>query len=138
MSYTRPIYDECDHRTQIRDNVSQVSYIMDPLKYDHCSKCRHQLGLVGATAVSHINGNLVDLENNLRGQTYPVTNCPEYKYSPEDTPLRGKEYIKPVCHPRIDTSVSHLPECQMFRLPAVLEEPPMEPYSCTAYARASE
>jgi hypothetical protein len=110
---------------------------MDPLKYDHCEKCRHELGLFGATNVSHVKGNLVDLENNLRGQTYPATNCPEYKYNPRDAPLRGKEYIKPVCHPEIDTRLAHLPACQMFRYPAVPVEPPMESYSCAEWADAA-
>ena len=39
-------------------------------------------GLVGGTNVSHIKGNLVDLENDLRGQTRSNTKCPARKYAP--------------------------------------------------------
>ena len=85
-----------------------------------------QLGVVGGTNVSHIHGNLVDLENNLRGQTYPVTNCSQYKYSPpKGNTLQGKEYIKPITHPKIDTRLKHLDSCQMFDYNAIPKEPQM-------------
>ena len=53
-----------------------------PGRYENCSKCRHEFGLLGGTAVSHIKGNLVDLENDLRGQTRQNTKCPTLKYAP--------------------------------------------------------
>ena len=35
-----------------------------------------ELGIVGGTGVSQIKGNLVDLENDLRGQTRSASQCP--------------------------------------------------------------
>lgn len=108
-------YDSCAYNAELYQSVAPMSYVLDPVKYEHCSKCRMELGIVGGTAVSHVNGNLVDLENNLRGQDRPNTHCPAYKYlPPQDQMLQGKEYIKPVVHPAIDTSMKHLKPCQMI------------------------
>jgi hypothetical protein len=74
-----------------------------------------ELGILGGTNVSHIKGNLVDLENNLRGQTRPTTRCSEYKFKPQqNNMLESTEYIKPVQHPSINTDMNHLNSCQMF------------------------
>jgi hypothetical protein len=127
----RTMYDACSYNHELYQSVAPGSYVLDPVKYEHCNKCRHELGIVGGTAVSHISGNLVDLENNLRGQTHPVTKCPEYKYMPRcDQKVQGKEYIKPVQHPLIDTRPKHLPSCQMMSYPAVPPEPPMDRFKC--------
>lgn len=88
---------------------------------------------MGGTAVSHISGNLVDLENDLRGQNRPGTRCPEFKFIPRsDDQLQGKEYIKPVSHPLIDTSMKHLKPCQMTAYPAVPHAPPMDLFKCSS------
>jgi hypothetical protein len=82
-----------------------------------------EFGILGGTAVSHIRGNLVDLENDLRGQTRPVTHCPEYKYIPSaGQTLESKEYLKCVQHPKIDTTLQHLPSCQMINYQAIPRE----------------
>ena len=51
--------------------------------FENCQKCRHEFGLLGGTAVSHIKGNLVDLENDLRGQTRLLSHCPDKNYKPK-------------------------------------------------------
>lgn len=110
----RTTYDSCSYQQELKQSTGPISYILDPIKYENCNKCRMQLGIVGGTAVSHIKGNLVDLENDLRGQTRPATKCANYKYAPRnDNIVQGKEYIKPVCHPEIDTNMIHLKPCQM-------------------------
>lgn len=127
----RLIYDSCSYNTDLQQSVAPLTYILDPIRYENCQKCRPELGVVGGTAVSHINGNLVDLENDLRGQNRPATRCPSYKYvPPQGNTLQGKEYIKPVQHPTIDTSLSHLRPCQMQQYPAVPANPPFEMYRC--------
>jgi hypothetical protein len=90
-----------------------------------------ELGIVGGTAVSHISANLVDLENDLRGQTRPNTHCANYKYSPPTNHiLQGKEYIKPIEHPALDTHMQHLKPCQMINYGSVPAEPQMDLYKC--------
>lgn len=124
-------YDNCSYNQALAQSVSPVSYILDPIKYEHCKKCRPELGLVGGTAVSHIQGNLVDLENDLRGQNRPNTQCPEYKFIPSNGSfIQGKEYIKPVQHPKIDLTPRHLNACQFAAYPSVPPTPPMNLSSC--------
>lgn len=127
----RLIYDSCSYNAELQQSTAPLSYILDPIRYENCQKCRPELGIVGGTAVSHINGNLVDLENDLRGQTRPATKCAAYKYlPPQGNTLQGKEYIKPVVHPEIDTSMRHLRPCQFQQYPATPLPPPFEQYHC--------
>lgn len=115
MSANRLSYDECSYKQALFQSVSPLNYTLDPIKYEREDKCRVELGVVGGTDVSHIRGNMVDLENDLRGQRHPVTKCSSYKYQPpSDGVLRSKEYIKPVEHPDIDTTLDHLNSCQMY------------------------
>jgi hypothetical protein len=135
MSFNRLSYDTCSYKETLGQNVSQLSYVLDPIKYEHCSKCRHDLGLVGGTAVSHVTGNLVDLENNLLGIDRPGTKCPEYKWlppAPDAGGVQGKEYIKPVAHPFVGTALVHLPECQMIDYAHVPAPPPVRLSQCGA------
>jgi hypothetical protein len=91
-----------------------------------------ELGIVGGTAVSHISGNMVDLENDLRGANRPQTHCPSYQYLPTDgNQVQGKEYIKPVGHPVVDTNMNHLPNCQMIQYGNVPNVPLQPPYKCS-------
>ena len=132
MSMSRLTYDSCAYNSELYQSTAPLNYILDPARYENCNKCRMELGVVGGTAVSHINGNLVDLENDLRGQNRPNTHCPTYKYiPPSDNILQGKEYIKPVQHPAIDTNMRHLPACQFINYGSVPTPPPMEKYSCS-------
>lgn len=127
MSSNRLSYDKCSYKQNLEQSVSPINYMLDPMRYEHSNKCRMELGLVGGTNVSHIKGNLVDLENDLRGQNRPVTNCSMYKYTPSDDGfLQGKEYIKCVDHPKIDTTMLHLPSCQMIDYGSVPRPPLMK------------
>lgn len=128
------MYDDCAFRKQIVQSITPMEYVMDPIQFVHGQKCRPELGIVGGTAVSHINGSLVDLENNLLGIDRPATRCPEYKHLPTNPgePIQGKEYIKPVCHPKIDTTLRHLPKCQFSSYPSVPRPEPYQPSSCTS------
>lgn len=130
MSSNRLTYDSCSYKQSLKQSVAPINYNLDPIKYEHSSKCRMQLGVVGGTNVSHIQGNLVDLENNLRGQTYPATRCSQFKYEPNDTHVQGKEYIKPITHPKIDTTLNHLDSCQLFDYHPVPNEPKMTWNQC--------
>ena len=75
MSFNRTTYDNCSYKQELQNNVSTLSYLLSPYRYEHENKCRHQLGFVGGTVVSHIQGNLVDLDSELRGQTRIISKC---------------------------------------------------------------
>ena len=61
MSSNRLIYDTCAYKHELTQSVGPLEYVLNPMKYENCNKCRMELGLVGGTAVSHVKGNLVDL-----------------------------------------------------------------------------
>lgn len=98
-----------------------------------------ELGIVGGTAVSHIKGNIVDLENDLRGQTRPASNCPSKHYRP-NCPDKVGDACQPThiniqgtqCAPgkSIDTNLVHLRPCQMIRYKPVPLPPPMRIETC--------
>ena len=82
MSSNRLIYDTCAYKKTLDQSVGPLSYVLNPIKYENYGKCRMELGLVGGTAVSQIKGNLVDLENDLRGTTRSASLCPSKHYVP--------------------------------------------------------
>ena len=91
------------------------------------------LGVVGGNEVSAIKGNLVELENELRGQTRFQTNCPSLHYSPENT-QNGIMLLGPrPCgfnQTRVNVDMNHLPTCQMFNFPPIPLPPPPQVLSC--------
>lgn len=125
----RLIYDTCAYDKELKQSTNPLNFVLDPIKFENCKKCRMELGIVGGTAVSHINGNLVDLENDLRNQNRPNTHCPTYKYIP-DTKVQGKEYIKPVQHPEVNTKMKHLKPCQMIDYPSIPLTPALDRFQC--------
>ncbi len=113
MSWTRLSNDSCAYAKYLDQSVNHVPYVFDPIKYENCNKCQNQVGLLGGTNVSHIKGNIVDLENDLRGQTRPATKCPSYKHFPSESHLiKRKQMYKPD-PPVVDTTPVHLRPCQM-------------------------
>lgn len=114
MSFNRPSYDSCTYTRNLRENVGILSYVLSPYRFEHQEKCRHELGLVGGTAVSHVQGNMVDLESELRGQTRFLTKCTKNAAKPLDgQPIRNDK-TEP-----IPIEKKHLPGCQMISYRAV-------------------
>lgn len=127
MSSNRLIYDTCAYTKKIDESVSPLAYVLNPMKYENCNKCRHEFGLVGGPAVSHIQGNLVDLENDLRGATRELSLCPSKKYNPtKDIPV-GKQ-----CNSKktLNTKMHHLSPCQMIRYKPTPMPPPLKLPNC--------
>ena len=141
MSSNRLKYDTCAYKKRLDQSVGPLSYVLNPMKYENCNKCRMELGIVGGNNVSQIKGNLVDLENDLRGQTRPASLCPDKHYQPNCPDSIGDD-----CQPSqiniasgtcgksrtIDTRLVHLPPCQMIRYKPVPLPPPMNIETCPA------
>ena len=85
------------------------------MKYENCGKCRHEFGLEDKY-VSIIKGNMVDLENDLRGQTSFVFKkaAPHKKYAP----VEGNTLVIPAnaCNKErvVDLTKVHLPACRLY------------------------
>ena len=119
MSFNRLRYDNCAYTHELNESVGTLAYVLDPSKYENCNKCRMELGIIGGTNVSHIKGNLVDLENDLRNQTRAASKCPSLKYKPSSgnsLQLSGNHCNAPR---NVDLTPVHLPPCQMIRYPAM-------------------
>ena len=132
MSFNKLKYDNCSYKHELNESVGTLAYLLDPSRYENCNKCRMELGIIGGTNVSHIKGNLVDLETDLRGTTRLASKCPTKKYL---NPCPDGDMNK--CQPNnivikqnpansgsvLDTNMVHLQPCQMIRY----RNTPLEP-----------
>ena len=124
MSSNRLIYDTCEYQTRLNENAGTLEYMLNPMRNENCNKCRMELGTVGGTNVSHIKGNLVDLETDLMGITRKASLCPVKKFTsacatgnmancnPENIVITGENCGKQRV---IDTTPLHLRSCNMVR-----------------------
>ena len=115
----------------VRDAQSRgmFAYTQMPVKFEHPSKCRPALGLVGGSEVSNISGNMVDLESDLLGITRVQSKCIARQYQPScplggagcpDTPASFSFLDKSTGERRtVNTNPRNLPTCQLQTLPGV-------------------
>ena len=122
MSFNHLSDEHCTYERRLRESVTILDYVLSPYRFEHNEKCRHTLGLVGGVAVSHIQGNLVDLESDLRGQTRLNTKCVDHQHKPVE---QGRKIFNDKTEP-IDTTAVHLPACQMISYKSVPLPPPMK------------
>ena len=124
MSFNRLRYDNCAYGQHLAESVGTLAYQLDPNRFENNNKCRMEFGIVGGSAVSHVKGNLVDLESDLRGTTRLQSKCPELQYqnpcpSGDMTTCRPNDIVikaNPANSGRVvDTTPQHLPACQMIR-----------------------
>lgn len=139
MSSNRLMYDTCEYKNRVDESVGSLEYLLDTVKYENCNKCRMELGVVGGTAVSHIAGNLVDLETDLMGITRKASLCPSNKFNsscagkniancnPSNIVINGSVAQNPGV---IDTTKLHLPSCNMVRYKPIPNEPAMNLSQC--------
>ena len=139
MSSNRLIYDEETYKTDLKQSIGPFAYSLDPVRYENLNKCRMDLGIIAGTSVSHIRGNLVDLETELRGQNRNASSCPSNHYMP---PVLNEDnsYVQPTTinikqEPNrsarvIDTTLTHLPSCQMVEYKPIPKEPKMKMELC--------
>jgi len=125
MSFNRTIYDDCTYKVNLKSNVDTLGYILSPCRFENNNKCFHQLGFVGGTAVSHIKGNLVDLDSELRGQTRIISKCPTSLYTPNDGDFITNDKTEP-----IEKTKLHLPSCQSIMYRSVPLSPPLKINNC--------
>lgn len=115
MSFNRLAYDHCRYARELNENTNVLKYIINENRYEHPDKCRHELGIVGGATVSHVRGNVVDMESELRGITRNLSKCAISQSKPlEEQPIILNDKTMP-----IDTRKVHLPSCQMISYPSV-------------------
>lgn len=126
----------------VKDQQSRdmFSYTQIPTKFEHPSKCRNALGLVGGSEVSNISGNLVDLESDLLGITRVQSKCIARQYKPAcalggencpDVPASFSFVDKSTGQSHtVNTKPQHLPTCQMVTYPGVNTPQPLKVNTC--------
>lgn len=121
MSSNRLIYDSCAYQKELQQSTDPLNYMLYTGKFENSAKCRLELGQVGGNGVSLFNGNLVDLESDLRGQTRQASICPCSKYSPESSNPNCNNKGKgiPCSSKNCQIPLQHQPACQMVRYPKV-------------------
>ena len=114
MSFNSLKYDNCAYNNQLNNDISLYKYYMDNNKYVNCNKCRMVKGIVGGNDVSIVRGDMVLLESDLRGSTRKASNCPQTDYQPNcNNTIKIPKTITQSSG-SIDTTLLHLPECQMI------------------------
>jgi hypothetical protein len=99
------------------------AYVDLPSQLVHPEPKRHILGLVGGNDVSLIQGNLVDLESDLKGIHFLNTFCPTRQYQPVKSDELIRDNVKQSI--RINVKKAHLPTYQMISYPAVMAPLPI-------------
>lgn len=115
MSFNRLSYDKSHYIKDINENTNVLKYIINENRYEHPSKCRHELGIHGGAVISRVQGNLVDMESELRG----ITRNLAVNMSDTIKPLDDEFMILNDKTQPIDTRKLHLPSCQMIDYNAV-------------------
>ena len=113
MSFNRLMYDSCAYKKCLQENSGTLSYVLNPIKYENCSKCRIEFGVVGGTNVSHNKGNLVDIENDLKNITRKSSKCPSNQYTPKCDKKNADDNGLP-CGP-YQLSDKHLKPCGLVK-----------------------
>ena len=121
MSSNRLMYDTCNYEKYVSELNNQNAYLLNESKFYNCNKCRMEQGIIGGTAVSHIKGNLVDLESDLKGITRQASLCNNKQFSSncnqnmnQCKPDNIKFTNSSGCEREIDTSMVHLEPCNMI------------------------
>ena len=107
MSFNRLMYDSCAYKKTLEESTGTLSYVLNPIKYENCSKCRVEFGVVGGTNVSHNKGNLVDVENELFNITRKTSKCPTKKYIPKCDKKGANNFCQ--------VNYEFLPEFQLYK-----------------------
>lgn len=127
MSFNSLKYDTCTYNQEQINNVSTLGYLLSTDPFDNCQKCRHEFGLVGGTSVSHVKGNIVDLESELRGQTRMNSKCPTRQYQgPSADGMITNERTAP-----LSTKATHLSSCQMIPYKPIALPPAVKVNRCS-------
>ncbi len=117
MSLNSLIYDPATYRQEIYQSTQPLGYLLNPIKFENCHKCRHEIGIVGGNDVSLTTTNIVDLESDLSGRSRILSKAVCGNYVP--TCRSGKKCKNaspgiPYECPECQEKKYHLRPCQMI------------------------
>ena len=126
MSCNRLSFDRVNYSQIVKENNKMSSYMLYPGKFYNKNECRNDLGLVGGAGVSLFNGNLVNLESDLRGQSMALG----YRYKPRCNNCRKCSDGLPCGCLHCQEEMNNLPSCQMFSYRRVALPSKRKQYYC--------
>ena len=116
------------HPFETKENPQ--TYLENKFAYVSKTPARHVLGLVGGNEVSLPQGNMVDVESDLRRLNIPLTYCPARQYQPppaDQTSILRKNVKSNLT---INVRPRHLPAIQMWPYSATFAPVPMRVQQC--------
>jgi hypothetical protein len=120
MSSNRLMYDKCAYKKNLSESIFPGDYALYSGKFQHTAKCRIELGQnsgresnFSGLGVSIPNGNLVDLESDLRGQTRKNTHCQSEKFQPNCSKCKNCAAGIPCGCSLCKPSMKHQANCQI-------------------------
>ena len=116
------------HPFETKENPQ--TYVENKFAYVSKTPARHVLGLVGGNEVSLPEGNMVDVESDLRRLNIPLTYCParQYQPPPADQASILRKNVK--TNQTINVRPRHLPAIQMWPYSATFAPVPMRVQQC--------
>lgn len=87
MSFTKNRYDACFMKQYKESNRSIFDYVVDSARFVNKNECNNYTAPFLTYIPSGVPNMNVDIENELKGMTKPVTKCTSCKYHPEDQDL---------------------------------------------------
>lgn len=73
-SSNRPIYDNCAYQKRLHESTSPLAYRLYFGAQENCNKCVYDQ--------FYTRYQLVDIETELKNQSRPLSQCDQFKYSP--------------------------------------------------------
>ena len=82
MSYqkgfsARLAYDPCAYNKKLSESTAPYSYVMYDGMYENCNKC------VFDHFTRPFDGDIIDVDSDLKNISRPASNCPSRKYNPK-------------------------------------------------------
>jgi hypothetical protein len=130
MSFNRTLYDPNVTQQVSNDNATTLNYTLYPGKFQNMNPCRMALGVVGGNNVSIDYNNMVDLESELRGQTYKISRPSNSPYQPRCNLCYNCMSGLPCGCDKCQKPKKHLPSCQMIRYPPTVLPTPQPFTNC--------
>lgn len=109
MSLNSLRYDPSTYREEVAQSTKPISYMLNPIKFENCHKCRNEFGLVAGNDVSLSTTNIVDLESDLSGRSRVLSKATCGQFVP--TCRSGKR-----CRNAMPGLPYECPECQEKKL----------------------
>lgn len=116
------------HPFETKENPQ--TYLENKFAYVSKTPARHILGLIGGNAVSLPEGNMVDVESDLRRMNIPLTYCPARQYQPPPSDQAGIIRKNLKSNLTINVRPRHLPAIQMWPYSATFAPVPMRVQQC--------